>query len=277
MKTQQQRSLISSRSTAELKDRRGRNELHLVDTNEKVINSECFIRGENDNIKTEGPGGTQLVRYFSCKKFAEMTPAQRFTGLRRKGLFMQCLYPGAKGDYGKHKEGKCQKDFVCTHIDHQKYPQKKYVLICDEHKMDEANKDVLQKYKLKWILRNKRIDDLPTYAKEIKLAYLGTTDKNSSHLPMNSVSNDEERSIYQLQTITIENQNFIIFYNSGCGDFVSKWSAIQKLGTRAHLEHSGPIKVGGVRGLSAENHRLESTLSIYHCTTDVMLFYLGYV
>ena len=58
-------------------------------------------------------------------------------------------------------------------------------------KMDEANKDVSQKYKLKCILRNKRIDHLPTFAKEIKLAYLGTTDKNSSHLPMNSVSNDE--------------------------------------------------------------------------------------
>ena len=77
--------------------------------------------------------------------------------------------------------------------------------------MDEANKDVLKKQKLKCILTKKRIDNLPTYAKEIKLAYLGTTDKNSSHLPMNSVSNDEERGICQLQTITTENQNFTIF------------------------------------------------------------------
>ena len=128
----------------------------------------------------------------------------------------------------------------------QKHPQKKHVLICD--KMDEANKDVLQKYKLKCILRNKRIDELPTYAKEIKLAYLGITDKNSSHLPMNSVSNDKERGIYQLKTITIENENWQI-YDSGCGDFVSKWSAIQKLGTRGHNEHSGPIKVGAFGGL----------------------------
>ena len=56
-----------------------------------------------------------------------MTPAQRqFTELRRKGLCIQCLYPGAKGDYDKHKEEKCQRDFVCAHIDHQKHPQKKY-------------------------------------------------------------------------------------------------------------------------------------------------------
>ena len=81
MKIQQQRILISSRSTTELKDTRGCNELHLVDTNEKVINSECFICGENNHIKTEGPGGTQLVQYFSCKKIAEMTPAQKFTEL----------------------------------------------------------------------------------------------------------------------------------------------------------------------------------------------------
>ena len=119
--------------------------------------------------------------------------------------------------------------------------------------MDEANKDALQKYKLKCILRNKRIDDLPTYAKEIKLAYLGTTNKKSSHLPKNSVSNDEERGICQLQTITIEHQNFTIFYDSGCGDFTSKWSAIQKLGTRAHQKHSGPINVDRVGGLSTES------------------------
>ena len=35
IENQQQRILISSRSTTELKDRRGRNELHLVDTSEK--------------------------------------------------------------------------------------------------------------------------------------------------------------------------------------------------------------------------------------------------
>ena len=84
---------------------------------------------------------------------------------------------------------------------------------------------------------------------------------------MNSVSNDEVRGIYQLQTIAIENQHFAIFYDSGSGDFVSKWSAVQKLGTRAHQEHLG---------LLAESP-LESTLSIYHCTTDVMPFYLGYL
>ena len=58
IENQQQRILISSRSTTELKDRRGRNELHLVDTSEKVISSERFICGKNDHIKTEGPGGT---------------------------------------------------------------------------------------------------------------------------------------------------------------------------------------------------------------------------
>ena len=200
-----------------------------------------------------------------------MTPAQRFNELRRKGLCIQCLYLGAKSDYDKHKEGKCQGDFVCTHIHHQKYPQKKHVLICDEHKMDEANKDVLQKCKLKCILRDKRIDNLPTYTKYIKLAYLGTTAKNSSHLPMNSLSNDEKHGIYQLQTITTKTQNFTIFYDSSCGDFVSKWSAIQKFGTRPHQEHLGLNKVGGVGKLSTE-----SPFRI-HCTTDMMLFYLGYV
>ena len=51
LKIQQQRILILSRSTTEVKDRRGHNDFHLVDKNEKVINSECFICGENDHIK----------------------------------------------------------------------------------------------------------------------------------------------------------------------------------------------------------------------------------
>ena len=98
--------------------------------------------------------------------------------------------------------------------------------------MDEANKDMQKKSS--WL----------TWELQIK---------TQSHLPMNSVTNDEECGIYQLQTITIKNQNFTIFYDSGCGDFVSKWSAIQKLGTRPHQEHSGPVKFGGVGGLSTES------------------------
>ena len=43
---------------------------------------------------------------------------------------------------GKHKEARCQRDFVCKHRSHERYPTKKHVLICGEHKGDQQNQDV---------------------------------------------------------------------------------------------------------------------------------------
>ena len=68
-----------------------------------------------------------------------MMPKDRFTLIKNKGLCIQCLYPGAKQDQGKHKEGKCQRDFICQHSLHQKYPVKKHILICEEHKDSQDN------------------------------------------------------------------------------------------------------------------------------------------
>ena len=53
------------------------------------------------------------------------------------------------------------------------------------------------------------------------------------------VSNDEDivinKGIYQLQTIKVDGQCYTIFYDSGCGDFVSRYSATMKIGDRAIL------------------------------------------
>ena len=35
--------------------------------------------------------------------------------LRKKEYYIQCLFPGAYQDKGKHSDGKCQIDFVCKH------------------------------------------------------------------------------------------------------------------------------------------------------------------
>ena len=43
-------------------------------------------------------------------------------------------------------------------------------------------------------------------------------------------------AIYQLQVIQVDNHQFLIFYDSGCSDFVVRYDTIQKLGSRAYLE-----------------------------------------
>lgn len=97
---------IQSKKDAERYNKRG------THYGERVDQSKCFICGETDHISTKGPNGMRLIQYFSCKKFAEMTPYERFSELRRKGFCIQCLFPGASQSEGKHKNGACQIDFT---------------------------------------------------------------------------------------------------------------------------------------------------------------------
>ena len=53
-----------------------------------------FCEESEDHVATNGPRGTKIVQYFACRKFAEMSPNERFKELRRKGYCFQCLFPG---------------------------------------------------------------------------------------------------------------------------------------------------------------------------------------
>ena len=48
----------------------------------------------------------------------------------------------------------CQRDFVCKHKSHDKYPIKKHVFVCHEHRNDTENQELLQKYKDLFIVYN---------------------------------------------------------------------------------------------------------------------------
>ena len=110
---------------------------------EKDVSLLCCICGEDGHVATVGPGYSKIIQYFACKRFVEMTPDERFMELKTKRLCFQCLLPGASSYDGKHREGKCQRDFVCKHPSHQRYPRKKHVLVCNEHKNNQENKDLL--------------------------------------------------------------------------------------------------------------------------------------
>ena len=63
----------------------------------------------------------------------------------------------------------------------------------------------------------------------------------------------DDKAIYILQTIKVNSQPFTIFYDTGCGDMVSKFSAIKRLGKKAKQECKGPIKLGGVGCVQTES------------------------
>ena len=56
----------------------------------------------------------------------------------------------------------------------------------------------------------------------------------------------QDNSVYMLQTIQVGNKTFSLFYDFGCGDFVSRHNAIQRLGSRAFHLVEGRLKVIGV-------------------------------
>ena len=107
---QQQRMLIQEkpdekRNIKQNSDGRqiGKNGAHF--TNQSAEKKRYFCDETDDHIATAGPRGTEIIQYFACKKFVEMTPKERFQELRRKGYCFQCLFPGASQNTGKHSDG----------------------------------------------------------------------------------------------------------------------------------------------------------------------------
>ena len=166
----------------------------------------CSICNETGHIATMGPNYSKIVQYFSCKKFVDMTPAERFVAVKSKGFCFQCLLPGADAGKGKHNEGKCQRNFACRHQSHSRYRKKKHVLLCEEHKNTTENQELLDEYKRKCILKE-TMADLPSYSKEIKLTF--HADKYISTNACSPVIGKDEvtdNAIYQLQRIKVDGQ-----------------------------------------------------------------------
>ena len=192
--------------------------------------------GVADHISSPGPGGSRILQYFTCKQFVDASPATRLKLIKEKGFCFQCLLPGTSSSYGKHAEGRCQRDFSCPHPSHDKYSTKKHVLVCEDHKTMECNKELLQKFTHRFI----RSPMLPEFSKNINLSH---------HVEdCYKVTNEGcvDRGIYLLQEITVDNNKLLIFFDNGCSDFIVSRKAVQLLGSRATQKSSEPIKLGGV-------------------------------
>ena len=191
-------------------------------------NDACYFCGETDHVKTAGPNGMKLVQYFSCRKFVEMTPNQRFLELRNKGLCIQCLYPGASQDKGRHSDGSCSNEYACKHYSHNVFPSKKHVLTCQEHCSTDRNKELLESYRSRCIL-NKKTDELPDFSKNIKLSFHSLLVKGEDEHTFQETNCDDEVACYILQTIEIDNRYYTLFFDSGCSDLVSWYSAVRRM------------------------------------------------
>ena len=265
LKVQQEKSLINRKVDDPVKDHGFKSD-DKKNTNLKKYGTHhtsqdgketkhCHFCNELGHVQTSGPRGSSLIQYFVCKKFVEMNPSQRFRELRSKGLCFQCLYPGAHQKDGKHSDGTCQRDFTCKNSSHDKYPCKKHILVCHEHRDTDENKQILEDYKSRCILRQKTV---PEFSKDIKLSFIAYQAHTSKKINKCTQLKDDDdivldNAIYMLQTINVDNERYTLFFDSGCSDMVSRYSAVQRIRGRASHELKGLIKLGGVGDVQTES------------------------
>ena len=163
------------------------------------------------------------MQYFACQKFVEITPKDRFQEMKNKGYCFQCLFPGASQDKEKHHDGMCQRDFVCKHKSYDQYPIKKHVLLCHEHRNQMENQDLLQKYKDRFIM--KQPNQLPSFSRDLKLSF----HMNQNQSPSFQEISDQERAIYILQIVKLEQHEYPLFYGTGYCDMISRYAAIKSM------------------------------------------------
>ena len=191
-----------------------------------------------------------------------MNPKQRFEELKRKKLCFcfQCLTPGLKVGH----EGKCFDRYKCPNESHRCFKSGIHVLICDRHKNDQANLELLDVYKSNCILHTN--NSYSEFSKNIGISF-HVKNKYYKVSDNGTENEDSDMGIYMLQTIKIGDQNFNVFFDSGCGDMVCKKSAIDLLDKQNRTENivKGPLVIGGVGDLkSVSDHgRFRVTITLY--------------
>ena len=211
----------------------------------------CHICGEDGHTLITTSRGKVIVPYYVCEKFVKMSAVERLSFLVSKKLCTVCLYPGAVNDE-KHR---CFfTNFCCPSHDKN---DKIHVLLCELHKSDPKNINLLQKFKERFI--QKCPVKLPDFVKGLTffsgVAGFGKTNPTFDFEKV--IPDTQNRAIFQLQTINVDGHNFNIFFDNGCGDMVVKSSAAKRLVElgRARQEVKGPLPITGIGGkktMSAE-------------------------
>ena len=180
--------------------------------------------------------------YVKCKMFREMKPKQRLNKLIKDKRCFQCLH----ANHG-FKKPCSNKEFGCPNEDHKKYSKTFHVIVCEEHQDEEANKKLLDEYKLK-IFKKKA--SIPQNFVTAPTAYQNGVPRKQDVYHDKDDKPEAEHAVYMLQRIRVEKEEYNMLYDSGCGDMVCSYSAVTRLqgahGDRAVELIPGPTKLTGV-------------------------------
>ncbi len=191
-----------------------------------------------DHEPTVTRRGTQVINYFSCEKFVNMSAKERLEALKSKHLCFQCLSPGYKAGH----DGNCFDKYKCPHESHNERPRGLHVLICDKHKQNRENVQLLEEYKARYITfeGNQHRDfsrNMTTFHVEV-----------SSYATEGGENDPGEAAMYLLQTIKIGDDLYNLFYDNGCSDAIFQKEAADKLISQnlGKIVKKGPFPIVGV-------------------------------
>ena len=243
-----------------------RKSYNSVNSNPSDKSRQCILCGELNHVVTRDHFGRHVVQYFACKMFVEMSCKERLKLLLQKGLCIQCLAPGATVEHGKHKEGTCFSKFACKNQSHSKFPRKKHVLLCEEHKEDSENAELLEKYKKESILK---FSSLPEFSRDIKL-FIAVSSYAVSKVDDYDESEIVDSAIYAMQTIKVVDESVNMFYDSGCNDSCSSKQGVDKLEKlgRAKQLVPGPLQLKGVGDIITVSEHGAYKLTLETCDGD---------
>ena len=213
--------------------------------------SKCHFCGESGHTVVITSKGKSIIPYYVCKKFIELSSSGRYEKLKTLNLCTTCLLPGAV----KNSSHKCfYTNFCCQHT--HSSSEKIHVLLCEQHKDDEKNKRLAEKFKDKFV---KNCDqNLPQFCKNLSLLSFSVhISRDTEDLPFKNfkaLPDVRDSGKFLLQTIQVQNIRLNIFFDNGCGDLVVRKKAVDLLlGLgRAKCEISEAMEVTGVGDQKAE-------------------------
>ena len=218
-------------------------------------NLKCHICDEVGHVKIVTAKGNVIIPYYLCEKFVQMSAQNRLEKLNGKNLCTGCLFPVAiKSD--KHK---CfYTNYCCP--SHPK-TERIHILLCEEHKSNEKNLKLLEKFKTKFIT-NCPVD-LPPFVNTLTF-YGGMAGFGLVARPeitkvgkFDGIPVTNAPAIFMLQTISVDGVRLNIFFDSGCYDMIIKKSAVDKLLALERAEKISSddceiVGVGGVKSICKE-------------------------
>ena len=208
-----------------------------VHQQQNVHKKECHICKESDHVITKNENGQEVIQYYTCRKFVEMSLDERRKALYERKLCAGCLEPGMRFN-SKHN---CPNTYTCQNDSHKKYARGWHVLVCMRHRDDVENQKLLQKFKTDVLGKHK----FEQFTKNINTSYHSGLCGNNVQLAKEDVQDD---TIFLFQTIKVGDVPLNLFFDSGCGDMVIRKDAVDILQQqgRATLLSPGPITFTGV-------------------------------